>query len=204
VALTTNFDPIFRRHAGRIPIAFLRALTSKESGFQAHFAMPGGSGAARGLLQVVGCVRADYNRRYKTDVTADELFDPDTNVAIATAVIRQIVAAYARHPSKNLHEDWSNPEFVRLVLAGWNSGFSEGAGVGHVASYLERHGIPVTLDNVFDHAADAGATAQLQRLADRCCRALLRRAPRFELGATSSEDPCRCHLRASSHRSRRR
>lgn len=167
MALTTDLDPIFRRHAGRIPIAFLRALTSRESGFQAHLAMPGGPNAARGLLQIVGCVRTDYNRAHGTDITADELFDPDTNVQIATWVLRLIITQYARHPDKNLHEDWSNPEFVRLLLAGWNSGFSEGSGVGLVARYLERRGLDVTLDRVFAHASAAGASFYLQQTAKR-------------------------------------
>jgi hypothetical protein len=165
VALTTDLDNLFRRHQGTIPVAFLRALSSRESGFQSRLAMPGGPGAARGLLQIVGCVRVDYNRAHQTHYTADDLFDPDVNVQIAVWVLEQIVNTYANHPSLSLHVDWTNPEFVKLVVAGWNSGFSQRFGVGLVAGYLEKHGVPVTLANVFRYASTAGASVQLQRSA---------------------------------------
>lgn len=165
LTLPTDLDPIFARHHGRIPVAFLRALAWRESENHTHLAMPGGPGAARGLLQIVGCVRVDYNRAHHTHHTAADLFDPDTNVAIAVWLIDQIVTAYGRHAITNLREDWDNPDFVELVLAGWNSGFSEGSGVGLVARYLERHAIAVTLDNVFKYAAWAGSSFQLQRTA---------------------------------------
>ncbi len=51
---------------------------------------------------------------------------------------------------------------MKLIVAGWNSGYSEGGGVGKVATFLEKRGIPVTHDNVFKYAARAGATKHLQ------------------------------------------
>ncbi len=161
MALTTQYDPLFQRYAGRLPVAFLRALASRESDMRPDLAMPGGSGAARGLLQVVGVVRDDYNRRFGTSYTADDLLNPDVNVKIAANLINQILVGYGKHPSPNLKEDWANPEFVKLLVMGWNAGFSEAGGVGRVASMLEREGSPVTHDAVFSNAARAGAAGTL-------------------------------------------
>lgn len=165
MALTTEYDPIFRRYAGRVPVAYLRALAYRESGMRPLAAASSSSNAARGLLQVVGVVRQDYNQRNGTSYTADDLFTPDVNVRLAASVLNQIVTGYARHPSPNLHENWSNPEYVKLVTAGWNAGYSEGGGVGKVATYLEARGIPVTHDSVIANAAAAGAVSYLN--ADR-------------------------------------
>ena len=161
MALTTQYDPLFARYHGRLPVAFLRALAQRESSMRPDLAMPGGSGAARGLLQVVGVVRDDYNQRNGTRYTADDLFDPDVNVKIAAGLINQIVAAYAKHPSPNLRENWANPEFVKLLVMGWNAGFSEAGGVGKVAAMLEREGTPVTHASVAANAARAGAASYL-------------------------------------------
>ena len=161
MALTSQYDPLFARYQGRLPVAFLRALAQRESSMRPELAMPGGAGAARGLLQVVGVVRDDYNQRHGTSYTADDLFNPDVNVKIAAGLINQIVAAYGKHPSRNLKEDWTNPEFVKLLVMGWNAGFSESGGVGKVAAMLEREGTPVTHDTVYANAARAGAAPYL-------------------------------------------
>lgn len=163
MALTTQYDPIFRRYAGRLPVAYLRALALRESGLRPDLVMPGGAGAARGILQVVGVVRDDYNQRHGTSYTPDDLLDSDVNVKIAADLINRIVTYLGKHPSQNLREDWRNPEFVKLLTAGWNAGFSEAAGVGKVASYLEGRGIPVTHDSVYEHAAAAGGVIYLQK-----------------------------------------
>lgn len=161
VALTTEYDPIFRRYAGRIPVPYLRALAYSESRMNPGAMAGSSSNAARGLLQVVGALRADYNAKMGTAYTADDLLNPEVSVKIATYLLNQIRSAFAKHPSTNLHEDWSNPEYVRLVTAGWNAGFSEGGGVGKVASYLEARGMPVTHASVVANAGAAGAVSYL-------------------------------------------
>lgn len=162
MALTTAYDPIFVRYAGRIPVAYLRALAQRESSMRPDLIMPGGSGAARGLLQVVGVVRDDYNQRNGTSYTANDLLNPDINVKVAASTLNRIADSLAKHPSRNLKPDWENPEWVKLFTAGWNAGYSEAAGVGKVASYLEQRGMPVTHDNVFANAAAAGGVIYLQ------------------------------------------
>lgn len=132
---------------------FLRALVKRESNFNASDT----NGPAWGLMQITEVVRKGQTAsRY-------DLLNADTNVRIGTGLLKRIVAAFNKHPDPNMKEDWGNPEFVNLVLAGWNSGYSEGGGVGKVASYLEDRGIPVTHDNVFSFASAARATSQLQK-----------------------------------------
>lgn len=158
MALSRAYDPIFRRHAGSIPVNYLRALAKRESNLNPREAID----PAWGLMQVVPQVRISYNQRHGTSYSQAQLLEPETNVKIATELLRRIVRQYGKHPAKNLKENWHNPEFVKLVTAGWNSGYSEAAGVGRVASYLESRGIPVTHDAVFEHAAAAGGTRHLQ------------------------------------------
>lgn len=158
VATSTKFDPLFRKHAGRLPVAFLRALAKRESNLNPAEA----DWPAYGLMQVVPVVRESYNKRRGASLRHDDLLEPDINVKVAADLLNRIVIAYGKHRDPNLQADWSNPEFVKLVVAGWNSGYSEAAGVGHVADYLEARSIPVTHDNVFAHAQAAGATRHLQ------------------------------------------
>ena len=157
--LTRQFDPLLSRHSGSMPLNFLRALASRESDFN-----PKETGGRHwGLLQVGPSVIEDYNKKFGTSHQLQSVLDPELNVKMATRTLRRIVQNYKTfHPNtKNLKEDWSNPEYVRLVLAGWNSGYSEGGGVGRVAKYLEARNIPVTHANVFKHASASGATKHL-------------------------------------------
>lgn len=154
-----KYDAIFRKHGRGLPVPFLRALAKRESNLNPREA----NGPAWGLLQVVRVVLNDYNKRHGTNYQRTDLLDPVINTRIATDTISRIIRSYERnHPGVlNMQENWSNPEFVKLLTAGWNSGYSEAGGVGRVADYLERKGIPVTHDNVFEYAAQAGATQHL-------------------------------------------
>lgn len=160
-SISTIHDPIFRKYAGRLPVAYLRALGKRESNLNPRSA----DGSAWGLLQVIPAVLDSHNKRRGTFYTREDLLDPEINVKIAADLLNRIVIAFGKHPSPNLQEDWSNPEFVKLVTAGWNSGYSEAGGLGRVADYLEHRGIPVTHDNVFRYAEAAGATKHLSNLA---------------------------------------
>lgn len=157
--LPTTYDLLFKQYAGGIPTTFMKALAQRESNFNPRNA----SGPAWGLMQITEVVRNSFNQRFGTGYSRSDLLDPRVNVRMAGDLLRRIVTAYNQHPAPNMKEDWSNPEYVKLVLAGWNSGYSEGGGVGKVARYLYARGIPVTHDNVFRYAGAAGATSQLQR-----------------------------------------
>ena len=155
--LPSTYDNLFTKHAGGIPVEFLKALTLRESNFnpgEDHY--PG-----YGLMQITPIVVEGTQYRH------DDMLAPEPNIKVGAALIRRISTAYAKHPSPNMKPDWGNPEFVKLVLAGWNSGYSEAGGVGKVAKYLEMRDIPVTHDNVFKYAGAAGATRHLQNDAKR-------------------------------------
>lgn len=158
MSLSNQFDSIFAKYGGQVPVAYLRALGYRESQLNPNESQD----PAWGLLQVVESVRNGYNSRYGASYTRSDLLDPAINTKIAADLLNRIAKAYAKHSDPNMKPDWSNPEFVKLLTAGWNSGYSEAAGVGHVASWLEAHGIPVTHDNVFQYAGQAGGTVHLQ------------------------------------------
>lgn len=150
--LPRTYDPLFKRYAGNLPVTYLRALTQRESSFNPRDTQ----GPAWGLMQIVESVRNSFNKRRGTGYSRGDLLNPQVNVMMATDLLNRIQAAYARHPDPNMKPDWSNPEFIKLFTMGWNAGYSEAAGVGKVASWLEARGIPVTHDNVQKYAAQAG------------------------------------------------
>jgi hypothetical protein len=155
-----TFDQIFAAYGHGIPVPFLRALALRESDMRASLA----DGPAWGLLQVIEIVRQDYNKKTGATYTRQDLLNPIVNVSIASAALVTIVESYARnHPHvSNLQPNWQNPRFVELLTFGWNAGWSEGGGVGRVATYLEQRGrFDLTIDTIFQAAADAGASPHL-------------------------------------------
>jgi soluble lytic murein transglycosylase-like protein len=160
MALPRTYDALFSKYAGRLPVNLMRALSKRESNLNPNEA----NDPAWGLMQVVSSVRTGYNSRYGTSYSKQDLLNPDVNVKIAAELLNRIASGYERfHPGvPNMRADWGNPEFVKLVIAGWNSGYSEAAGVGKVAKWLHSNGKPVTHDNVFKYASQAGGTKHLQ------------------------------------------
>jgi soluble lytic murein transglycosylase-like protein len=156
--LSNKWDPLFSKYADQLPIAFMRALSQRESRMNPNES----DWPAYGLMQVVPTVRKSYNKRHGTSFVHDDLLDPDLNVKMAASLLNRIIIAYNKHPDPNMKKNWANPEFVKLLVAGWNSGYSEAGGVGRVAKYLEARGTPVTHDSVFANAGAAGATRHLQ------------------------------------------
>jgi len=159
--LARDFDRVFETYRGSIPIEFLRALATRESGMDPAER----KGPAWGLMQIIEAVRLDYNRAHRTKYTREHLLDPRVNVAMGCWLIRTIAKSYEKHHADvpNLRTDWTNRRWLELVVFGWNGGYSERGGVGKVAHYLKKHGLPVHLDNVWLYADVAGASRHLQR-----------------------------------------
>lgn len=159
LGLPRLFDPIFETYRAGIPIAYLRALAMRESGMNPRER----SGPAWGLMQITEVVRHEYNRLTRTAYAREHLLDPAVNIAIGCWLLRQIIASYKRHHpnTPSLHTNWTNQTFIELLTCGWNAGFSEQAGVGRVARYLEQRSINVTIDTVHRHASAAGGIRHL-------------------------------------------
>lgn len=159
--VSRKYDEIFRKYGHGLPVPYLRALAKRESNLNAREQVD----PAWGLLQVIPIVLSEYNKAKGTSYSRADLLDPAINTKIATDLIRRIIRQYKKnHPNTpNMLENWANPEFVKLVTAGWNSGYSEVAGVGFAARCLERKGIEVTHDNVLKYARECGATRHLYK-----------------------------------------
>lgn len=159
--VSARFDALFRRYGRGLPVAYLRSLGKRESNLDPADR----TGPAWGLLQVMEVVRRDYNERHGTDYARTDLLEPRINIAIATDLLKRIIASYARnHPATpNLQLDWSNRRFVELLTFGWNAGYSERGGVGRVARFLEAEGRAgeITIDTIHEAAATAGASRHL-------------------------------------------
>jgi hypothetical protein len=169
-----TYDPLFEAYGGLIPVAFLRVLAYSESRLNPNSEVDKGINVDTrrlpptekdpkgkqdsywGLFQVgIKNVLTDFNKVNNLNLTPKQLFDPTLNTRIACWHLNRQVKAYrANFPGiRNIGViDWTNPEFVKLVLAGWNSGHSMTSGVQGVAKWLIDHGHAVTHDHVFQFA----------------------------------------------------
>lgn len=177
-----RYDDVFAAYGQGLPVPYLRALALRESGMSPTDA----KGAGWGLISVVEVVRRDFNERQHTAYAREDLRDPAISVTIAASALQTIIASYAKnHPRViNMQADWSNPRFVELLTFGWNAGWSERAGVGRVARYLEQRGITdITIDTVHQAARAAGASEHLSNPAKvKWCKSVVRQ---YELEVAS-------------------
>jgi hypothetical protein len=160
--LPRTYDAEFVNHGQRIPLAYLRALAVRESDMNPNRA----EGPSWGLLGVDDVTPASYNRRHRASFRQVDLLTPSINVAIAADQLRIIIQRWRLDHADivNLQENWSNLRFVELLTFGWETAFSNRAGVGRVVLYLRHRGITdITVDKVFAHAGSAGASPKLSR-----------------------------------------
>jgi hypothetical protein len=178
--ITQKYDYLFAKYGGEIPVPFLRALAYSESGMKPDSELRKGfdpktrrytKGKRKGKYdRYWGLLQVDsyqdeldsFNRRHGTNFAREHLFDAETNIRIGLDKLHRILRAYKqwsrKHDISNLWPSWSNPEFVKLFTAGWNSGYSRSAGVQYMAAWLAKRDIPVTHDNVFKYGERAGAS----------------------------------------------
>jgi len=152
-SMTRAYDRIYREEGRDLPLPFLRALAFRESRNNPKQA----SGPAWGLLQVgiderAGNVLKSYNERHNTNYSRRDMLDPRINVRVAAELLARIVRMYI---ADGLEPNWENGNWVGIVTAGWNTGYSRKAGVGRVIRYLKKKGIPITLSAVYANAAKA-------------------------------------------------
>lgn len=142
----------------RLPSAFMEALSKGESNWKSDAR----TGSFVGLLQVGPMVLDGYNKANRTGITLKGLLNPRTNALVAAWQIRRVIDLYARTYPGLLKEDWESIEWVSMLLAGWNSGYSKKAGVLKVVAYLVSEGLRPTHRKLFRYSAVAGATRHLR------------------------------------------
>jgi len=136
MALPRDYDAVFNRYRGEMPVEILRALARGESNFNPSLVHTAGS-KARGLLQVTTVVLESYNKEHPgATLTADDMLDPDDNVRVACWHLNRLVAAYSASGYPDLVPNWSSPRWVLLFILGWNAGHSRAAGVQYMVAWL--------------------------------------------------------------------
>lgn len=134
---TTQYDPLFQRHCRGIPVEFMRALAKRESNFNPNDTQ----GPAWGLMQVVEVVRRDFFKKTGRAAARSDLLDPGLNVEIACGTLSRIIKNYQKHHPRTLSMNWNSRRWIELLVAGWNAGYSEAAGVGYVVGVMESQGL---------------------------------------------------------------
>lgn len=152
--LPKTWDAIFEKRLS-VPVEYARALTWLESGQDPRQK----TGSHWGLFQVGPENLADYNKASGTSWTMEDMLDPDRNAQVFAFESERIRAALV---GAGLAENWQDRNWVRLFTAGWNSGYSNTAGVGKVLRWLKANGKELTHDNVFMFAKQAGGHWTLQ------------------------------------------
>ncbi|HVV51405.1 MAG TPA: transglycosylase SLT domain-containing protein [Polyangia bacterium] len=167
IMISAVWDPVIEKYAGRVPVAFIRALVHGESGGNSQKENP--TSHAAGLLQITEIVRQDWNSAHAdAPVTRDQLFDPEINVRLGAALLNRIVQVYGRHPT--MRPDWKARRYAELVALGWNAGYSDHGGVGLAVTELEAAGgkpDDVTVDTVAKVAASLPAASRFVSKPDR-------------------------------------
>lgn len=142
--ISNKLDELFRRHAGSIPVSYLRALAYHESGFNPRIVNPKSN--ATGLFQITSVALADFNREQGTRHELTELTDPDLVTRVAVRHLGNVIKVYGSVAS--LKPDWTSRRFIELLTLGWNAGHNA---VVRLVKSLEAQGIPqerVTVDTV--------------------------------------------------------
>jgi len=140
--LDAGYDGVYAAQCPRVPVEYLHALAAKESDTNPRET----KGGAWGLLQVVESVRLDYNKKFGTSYTRQDLLVPAVNVKIACDLFETIARGLGG-------VDWSNITEVNVFTFAWNAGWSQSTGVTGVVRYLREQGQPVTIDTVSKAAA---------------------------------------------------
>lgn len=146
--LPRTYDNLFDQLP--VPIEFARALAWNESSMNPR----NKTGSHWGLFQVGPENLADFNAAAGTKWTMDDMLDPAKNCAVWAWEYERIRDAIT---GAGVAENWQDRDFVSLVVAGWNSGYSAQGGVRKVLDYLKAKGLPLTHDNVFLYGKRAGA-----------------------------------------------
>lgn len=132
-----------------IPPRLLRVIALRESGNDPRATpKPGSSQAARGLMQITGIARQDYNRRHGADLTPDDLWDPRINVSVGADLLRTIVQAYRQTGIPELRPDWNSRDWIDLLSLGYGAGHSARNGVIYAARALQKRGLAVNVANI--------------------------------------------------------
>ena len=156
--LTTRFDEFFNTWRQNIPLEFLRVLSWRESSHKEH----NREGAAWGLLEIVPVVLADFNKRYKTTYTMDDVADNvSLNVRMACETLHTVIKVYNASGLKELKENWMDENWIILLTMGWNSGYSVQGGLTKVALYLHKEGIAINPESIRTNAKAAGGSRWL-------------------------------------------
>jgi soluble lytic murein transglycosylase-like protein len=167
--LPDTYDGIINQYRKVIPLQYVKTLIYFESAFKPNSDMgearvkkgePYSQGAAKGLMQIIGTVRTDYNKRYGTSFTYKDLFTPTVNIAMGCDALNRISGAYNSNHPLSLGINWNSDRWVSLLTTGWNAGYSRGGGVQKIVAYLEDKGYKgseVTIERVYRYAREAGA-----------------------------------------------
>lgn len=134
MTIAKTFDAVFDKFRDNIPLEFLKALAFSASGLNpsksAH--------ESAGLFMISVPALTSYDKKFGGSHVPKDLADPILNTQIAVWILKNIVTYYASNFPRSMKEDWTNKDFVALVVHGYNVGYREPNGVGAAVKQLEK------------------------------------------------------------------
>ena len=152
-----KFDTIFEKYRGNIPHAFLLVLAETTSNLNPNFSSKGSAG----LFGISAAALDAFNKAKGENNGVDALADPILSTRIATWILQKIVTYYAANYPTIMAEDWSNQEYVSLVMHGYNAGYSEPKGLGAAIKKFVNTPNKLTIEAVAQVAKEIGLDPNL-------------------------------------------
>lgn len=148
----TQFDEIFKKYLGELPLAFARALAYPLNPLSDY-------AGSTGLFQITDVVREAFNKGMGTAYTKEDLKNADINSRIGLWLACSIVYDLAvKHPA-TMAMDWSSLRYAGLIVQAYHTGQ---ASVDMLIKALEAKGVPkeqITIDTVREAASASGNAA---------------------------------------------
>lgn len=144
--ISQEYDTIFEKFRGTIPLAFVKVLAFTQSGMNTKKSVQGSAG----LFMISDAALSAYDKKYptKTKRKLTDLADPVLNTQIAIWILNNIVKYFASHYPKSMSENWNSPLYAAIIVHGFNTGYSEPQGIGAALKFFEDKPDKLNMDSL--------------------------------------------------------
>ena len=151
MGISNQFDSIFEKFRGSIPLSFLRSLAFSQSGLNPNKSIKGSAG----LFMISEPALKAYDKKYPSSVSQysnarklTDLADPILNTQIAIWILSSIIKYFSNHYPKTMSENWNDPTYVAVVTHGFSVGYTEPQGIGAAIKVLENKPGKFSIDSL--------------------------------------------------------
>lgn len=157
MGISTEYDGVFEKFRGSIPLSFLRVLAFSQSQMNTKKSIQDSAG----LFMISEAAMKAYDKKFPSFMPPSphkltDLTNPSFNTAIAVWIISNIVKYYATRYPKTMTENWNSPLYVAIIAYSFTVGYSEPKGVGSALKKFESNPSKLSLDSLAQVAKELG------------------------------------------------